>query len=620
MHRLLLFAVVFSAGLFFLTGCGSVSKTASFSGDRQISPGELASEDLTEREKWNLARQVYDQAIHEEKRGDDEEAAYYYSVTLELLGSLDLASIELPTQRVLSFQRKVLKSYDSFLKSVESLPLTAGPAAVMEAGGLADTADETEVLPVNGESAAVPHVSVKPGTQKLPSVPTTLNSKVQTHIKFFKGKGRQVMLRWMERSATVFPRMRPILIEEGIPEELMYLAMIESGLNLNAYSYAHAAGVWQFIPSTARLYGLNVDGVYDERRHLELATRAACRHLRDLYTSFGDWYLALAAYNTGEGRVRRHMKRYKTDNYWKLRYLPRQTRNYVPTFLAARAICENPEEYGFPPRPREIPFECERVLVSDSYSFKHIAEAAGVDAADVKALNPEFVQDVVPGDNTPMMIRLPSAPDKAFDVRLAAMPITEVQPTTVHRVRRGETLSHIAKRYGTTVRAIRSLPENRHIKPTRLQIGQRVIVPVPSTSYAERRGSGSKKIEKDETAAPQTTASGGHQITYTVSRGETLGRIGRQLGVSVSQICRENNIRNPNRVYPGQRLKITVAGKPSYASELSGEKRIYTVQPGDTVWDIANKYGQDTSQILAWNQLNRRSKIYPGQKLIVGVK
>jgi membrane-bound lytic murein transglycosylase D len=616
--------------LLFVCGCASVSATAQRPKEngkpqlRQVAPDPGQ---LSEREKWSFARDAFDQAKRAEVRKDNEAAAYYYEVALELLGSLDMASIEVPTRRVLSFQRKVLQSYDHFLASVDKLPSTAGPLAVLETSTPGN--DSEEELPEKpAEDQAVKPPVIRPNAPPLPEVPVTMNSQVAGQITFFMNKGRKVMLAWMERTADMFPRLRPILAQEGLPEDLLYLAMIESGLNVRAHSYAHAAGVWQFIASTGRIYGLNVDRIYDERYHVEAATRAACRYLRNLYDQFGDWYLALAAYNCGEARIEREISRSRTRDYWRMYRLPRQTRGYVPAYLAARAICRNPEQYGFPPMPKEVPFECERVQINGSYKLEHVAQAAGHDPQVVADLNPEFVRGVTPA-GVPVTVRLPRRADASFETRLAAMPRTEVKPTKVHRVRSGETLGSIARKYGTTTQAILAQPENRRIRANRLRVGQEVIIPVPEVTVASAPPPNNPAPAKSDPAVASQTDSSAplNEIVYTVHRGESLGKISRQLGVSVQEIMRQNKISDPDVIQPGQKLRVRVNGgadevaqKPAAAPSGTAQAAVpqtHRVLAGETVWSIARDYGQDPLKILSWNNLDRDSTIYPGQELIV---
>jgi len=620
---------------FLAVGCASVASTGNTRGFSPASQPRQSKPDpgqLTEREKWSLARDAFAQAQREEGRKQNEAAVYYYEVALELLGSLDMASIETPTRQVLSFQRKVLRSYDHFLASIDKLPASASPVAVMEASAPSEGSAEPEREAVEEDDAADRELTappIRPNAPPLPEVPVAMNTQVAGQINFFMNKGRAVMLRWMERSSYVFPRLRPILAEEGLPEDVLFLAMIESGLNPKAYSYAHAAGVWQFIPGTARIYGLKVNSIYDERLHVEASTRAACRYLRKLYEEFGDWYLAFAAYNCGEMRVEREIRRSHTRDYFRLNRLPRQTRGYVPIYLAARAICKNPGQYGFPPLRPEVPFECERVWVEGAYRLEHIAQAAGHDPAVVAELNPEFKRGVTP-TGMRVQVRLPRQPDIAFESRLSTMPKTVVNPTQTHRVRKGETLSTIARKYGTTVAAIRALPENRRVKSNQLRVGQQITIPVADVApMAATNPPAPNTDSTNQSPAPvavaqkQVSSGPDHEIVYTVHRGETLSKIGRQLGVSVEEICLQNRISDPDLIAPGRRLRIRVNSSAPATEQTAQEPpasdkpRTHTVQPGDTLWSIAQAYGLDVSTIMQLNRLRRSSKIYPGQELIV---
>ncbi len=589
-------------------------------GSQSISASRDLS-DLSEREKWKLAREAFEQARREEKHKDTESAAYYYEAALELLGNLNLASIDLPTHRVLEFQRKVLKNYDQFLASIDTLPASSGPTAVLEApDSTGGPEGEDDVAESTGDKDIKP-LPVNPSKPLLPKVPSDVNGRVAGQINFFTNKGRKVMMRWMERAAYVFPRVRPILEEEGIPEEVMYLAMIESGLNPRAYSYAHAAGIWQFIPSTGRIFGLNVDKTYDERLHMEKATRAACRYLRALYEEFGDWYLAFAAYNCGEGRVEREIKRSRTRDYWALSRLPRQTRNYVPAYLATRAICEDPGRYGFPKRPEESPFACETIWVEESYRLEDLARCAGCDDYLIKDMNPEYMRGVTPG-NRKTMVRLPSRPKDNWEAQLVSLPRIVLPEVTVHKVKKGETLTTIARKYGISVDDIKALPENRKLS-NKLKSGKQITIPLQQrtpSAMTNQIATTEKASLATETKTPPKpeTAVLNHQIIYTVHRGESLGEIARQLGIDPQEICRQNGINNPNKIFPGQKLKVDVQGGPLESGTRNTVKKdTYTVQRGDTIYSIARKTGQDADKLLDWNKLHSSSRIYPGQELII---
>ncbi len=642
MRPALILLVAFVPALL-LTACldaAHAATTTALSETKQLQPPRANSENgqLTERQKWSLAREAFDQAQTEEKRKDNEAAAYYYEVALELLGSLDMASIEVPTRRVLDLQSKVLKRYNSFLASIDNLPSTAGPVAILESTSPKDESDADKV-PGKETQPVAPQTTLRPDRTQLPPVPMTMNAAVAGQITFFMNRGRNVMLKWMERAAYMFPRLRPILAEEGVPADVLFLAMIESGLNPRAYSYAHAAGVWQFIPSSGKVYGLDVNRLYDERMHVEESTRAACQYLRKLYDEFGDWYLAFAAYNCGELRVEREIARSRTQDYWNLRRLPAQTRGYVPAYLATRAICENPTKYGFPPLAPETPYGGDEVWVNGCYRLDHVARAAGVDPDLVADLNPEFVQGVTPS-GAPVKVRLPRKPDKDFETRLATMPRTLIPDKGIHKVRSGETLAKIADLYATTPDAIRALPDNRKINFRKLHAGMQLAVPLEQMIEPKLDGlqivagtdSNKTKAPVSMSSRAATVAAPYHEIIYTVHRGESLGQISRQLGVPADEIIRQNHLTNPNVLLPGSKLKIQIAGVPEVAQgtdhgaksdgtpgtkKFESKRFTHTVQPGDTVWSIARTYGQDPHKILHWNGLTRESTLHPGQELII---
>lgn len=575
--------------------------------------------DLSEREKWLLARRMFKRAQREGHAAHTDSAAFYYELSLKYLGAIDLGAVDVSMTHVLSFQRKVQEKYDVFLAGLDVLPTTATTQTVL-----------TEVEPAREEELEPPPPEPWEATEEeitdttvvmaeaiqpiamLPPVPLSHNKRVKQAIKFYQGRGHKVMLDWMSRTAEVFPRLRPILREEGVPDDLLFLSMIESGLKYKAYSRSRASGLWQFIYGTGRLYGLKIDRLYDERRHVEKATRAACRYLTKLYNEFGDWYLAMAAYNCGEGRVARHIRRYDTKNFWRLSRLPRQTRNYVPSYLAARIICENPEKYGFPPLPKERPWKCRTIWVDGAYRLEDVAKAAEVSKREITRINPEFLHGATYSPHDSVMVRLPSRAASDVTKQLAAMPKAKLPDVIQHKVRRGETLSHIAKKYRSTVREILAMPQNARVKPRRMRPGQTIYVPISPGHLASKSKPKSKPAVK---SAPDS------RITYTVQKGQTLGGIARILGVSVHKLCTWNNIRNRNRIWPGQKLVVRVPSSSAKSQKPSGKTPMYhTVRRGDSVWVIAQMYGRRTSDILRWNNLSKRGRIYPGQKLRVRPK
>ncbi|MEX1182969.1 MAG: LysM peptidoglycan-binding domain-containing protein [Gemmatimonadota bacterium] len=375
-------------------------------------------------------------------------------------------------------------------------------------------------------------------------LPVTRNESVDVWISFLKGRNRDHTQAWLEREGRYGPMIRGELRRRGMPEDLVYLAMIESGLSPRAYSRAAASGLWQFIEETGERYGLEVTPEVDERRDPVEATGAALEYLQELYERFGSWYLAAAAYNTGENRVGRIMREtYGTergvdDHFWKIAHrLPRETRDYVPLMLAAGHIAKQPAEYGFDDIEYEAPLAYDVVWVPGATELSLIAKASGVSADSVAALNTHLIRGRTPSGRA-WSVRIPKGTRVAFDAafpelfrsaRLEATTPTALASAT-HRVGRGETLSHIARRYGVSVSALRSA--NGALDPRRIRVGQAIMVP-------------------GGTAAAQAEAA-----YHRVNRGENLTVIARRYGISLSQIRSWNGL-NGSRIQPGQRLRVS---------------------------------------------------------------
>jgi len=450
---------------------------------------------------------------------------------------------------------------------------------------------------------------------RLPDIPEAEHQKIDNVIEYFteKKRGRQAMEVWLKRAGEMMPRMVPILREQGIPEEMVYLAMIESGFRTDAHSYAAAVGPWQFISSTGKIFDLEINWWYDERRDPELSTLAAAQYLRQLYEHLGDWYLAMAAYNCGEGRVNREIRRSNTRDFWKLNRLPRQTRNYVPTYLAARQIAMNPEKYGFEAPVMQLVPDRDTVYVSEAVDMDALADALDLNRSTFKTMNPAVRRWCTPPERKNTPIYLPPGYKEGFDQALATVPPSKKTSWARHTVRSGEALSTIARRYGTSMRAIMDVSENRLSNPNRIRAGQVLMIPVgPANSsggsfsgYAQGRGDAA---------------------IHLVKRGDTLSEIAEKHGVGLSRLLAWNGLSRYSTIRPGQRLKVygsTLPGSsPDRVSTLrvevdSNGRKVYTVQRGDNLTGIAQLTGQSLDNVLSWNGLSKRSVIHPGQELIV---
>ncbi len=376
-------------------------------------------------------------------------------------------------------------------------------------------------------------------------LPLILNSRVKTMINLFQHRKHKEFQIWLDRYSFYATTIRPILASYGLPEELIYLAMIESGLNTKAYSYAHAVGPWQFISATGRRYGLKRDWWVDERRDVVKSTHAAAKYLKDLHDEFDDWYLAMASYNTGEARVRRTIRREGHRDYWRMITLPRQTRNYVATVIAAAIIGSDPESYGFHVDDL-TDWEYEVIDIDRSLDLDKIAHALRVNYQDLKTYNPELRQGVTPPAKTPYQLKVPIGKGSVSKTAMASIPTSDKIDYQVHYVRRGETLSVIARKYNVSLTKL--VQANRIKNRNRLSVGQKLVIPAPK-NYAS---TSSKKT----TSKSSPPASDYAKKTYTVRKGDTLGQIAENFNTSAKRIRHWNGLSYGQHIYPGQKLTI----------------------------------------------------------------
>ncbi len=369
------------------------------------------------------------------------------------------------------------------------------------------------------------------------------NALVRKWIDYFTGSGRRHFSYWLRRKTAADSLMSAVLTEEGLPRELIYLAMIESGLSPHARSNVGAVGPWQFMAGTAKLFDLRHDWWVDERRDLEMSTRAACNYLKRLYAQFGDWALVLAAYNSGENRIVRSMRLSGHDNYWRLR-LPSQTADFVPKFIAAARIGENPQLYGFDVSPLP-PLTYEVVEVNDATDLDLIARCAGVPASQVVELNPALLRRASPPDSPHYPVRIPSGSAALCRTELRKVPPDQRLTWRRHKVERGETLSQIALRYGTSARDIAKLNNLRSVHLIRP--GDQLLIPMPATLAAKAK---QRAEEKGHYVPPD----GYQRVSYNVKKGDTLSGIARKLGVSLNHLRRVNGLYKTSLIKPGQKL------------------------------------------------------------------
>ena len=418
------------------------------------------------------------------------------------------------------------KKGDGAFIEVRVLDTSSEPDFVRAIDDLVDeTPDADEIAPVTAPLI-------------LPGVPLVYNDRVHRFIEYFKGRGYNSFQTFLERSGAYLPLMQDILIEEGLPPDLVYLALIESGFSAYAHSHASAVGYWQFIESTGRRFNLRIDGWVDERRDPIKATRAAAQYLTFLYNRFGDWHLAAAGYNAGEGRISRAIRTLQHDDYWRLieyRHLATETRDYVPKLMAATLIARNPEEHGFSPEYRE-PVNQALVFVPGGTDLGLLAHAAGIELQALRRMNPELRRWSTPPDVESYGLHVPTDAVVDFHERLAAAPDSARTPFTKVVLKPGDSIHALAFERRISYEDIALLNPNM-----REWAGETLLLPVGED--------GTRFADTPRRNAVQTRA------VVRVRSGDTLWGIARRYNVSVNQLTSFNNLRG-STIRPGQRIRI----------------------------------------------------------------
>lgn len=490
------------------------------------------------------------------------------------------------------------------------------------------------------DDAAPATLPVNPGDF---DIPIHVNERVLFWMEYFQNRHRQWFQLYLQRMGRYEDLIRGKLRERGMPQDLIYLALIESGFSPRAYSRARAVGIWQFIQGTARRYGLEVSHYVDERRDPVAATEAALNYLQDLYADFGSWYLAAAAYNSGEMRVERLLRdrfdgaRGHDSLFWSIEdALPSETRNYVPKLLAAAILAKYRDRYGFSriePNPAE---SFDVVPIPDAVELTVLARAAAVSADELFLLNPHLHRGVTPPGRT-FALRVPPGTGRTIVTAFETIPPKQRVRLLEHVVRRGETLSGIAARYGTTVAALQELNGIR--RPRSLAAGRRLIISrsgggaIPTTADLDRAAAkaspatggvgvaipspGNDGSAADghrgqsgsaQAAPPPRKQSSSKPRTYRVRSGDSLWSIAERFGVTVSQLRTWNALGSGTRIMPGQKLLLGPPGPRVI---------VYRVQPGDTLWTIARRHGVTTRQLMEWNSLAHDAVLRPGDRVEV---
>lgn len=542
-------------------------------------------------------KSLYAEAMIADQHGDSLEVIYLIEKIVELLTDAEQIGemSEDDQEEYDRFEATLLYSYENHFITVDKTETPIAMASLKEE--LSQYLQPLEIE-VNGSTFQV--IDDRDG-----HIPLVLNSKVEGAIKFFQTRGKSSFENWLGRFPVYKDLILEILQENELPEELIYHAMVESGLNPKAYSRAHAAGMWQFISSTAKLYGLNRTWWIDERRDPVKSTEAAAKYMKDLFIEFDDWYLALAAYNAGAARVNRAIRLHQTQDFWQLHSLPRETRNHIPTFLATAILTRDPEKYGFKLRSAP-PLKFDEVEIEKSADLSVLARCAGISLNNLKLLNPQLRQFATPPDGS-YSLRIPYGKKETFVAAFNSLDVNQrfAPQYQVYVVKRGENLSYISKKFRVSIHNIASVNKIRNYH--RLQIGQKLTIPVSSSA--------------GDVMASTASSRGQNPTTYIVRKGDTLGHIAMRYATSARRIRQLNRLRYGDYIFPGQKLAVPVGSSQLAAGTRAGfAKEVYTVRLGDTLGHIAERYRVPLSKMRRWNNIRNSDFILPGQKLVIYVR